>query len=245
MPKLLLKRFENKNHCFYYYDVEKRFIGSNGHAKSLNTELGYYSQETETFLNKHIEKPFSALLQAIDAIDFDAPDFSINSEVDRIVKRFIYALIARSPQMIKSTNEHSVFYQFLPLQEQHDYAAEEGILLAEKNNLLGNFFATFSVNRAQTPFILPMCGLYDCLINGIHVSILPISLELAVVLVESKGKESLVKTGMVNMYLINEDKYAIWFNKRAFAAQVNAGYGYVVSPDKISLEQCIENGGAI
>ena len=66
MPRFLLARFENEQHKFFYYDVKKRFIGTNGHAKSTNTEYGYYPNEIEELLNNELEQPFSRILQFID-----------------------------------------------------------------------------------------------------------------------------------------------------------------------------------
>lgn len=241
MPKCVLKRFENKNNNFYYYDVRKGFIGSNGHAKSLNTELGYYSANTEAFLNKNVEKPFSDLLQKIDKIDFSSPSFDMTTEMDGVVKRFIYSLVVRSPQMIEATNRNSVFYQFLPLQEQHDYAVEAGLFFADNSGLLDDYFVTFAVNRSQTPFVLPMCGLYNFKINKIGTAFLPISPELSIALVKNNGKELMIKNNMIAMFLITDRNQATRFNKRAFAAQVSAGYGYVISSDKTALEACLND----
>ena len=55
MPRFLLARFENERHSFFYYDVKKGFIGSNGHAKSMNTEHGYDPDEIEKLSSDEIE----------------------------------------------------------------------------------------------------------------------------------------------------------------------------------------------
>ena len=167
MPKCVLKRFENQNERFYYYDVKKGIIGNNGHARSINTEFGYYSQNTEGFLRDYIETPFSELLCQIDRIDFDSVPFSKPSDFDVRVKRFIYALISRSPQMMSGIKKSSFFFQLLPDRDQHDYAAAKGIELAEQLNVFGDYFVTFAVNKSTMRFILPMCGLYNFKYNEI------------------------------------------------------------------------------
>ena len=240
MPKCMLKRFENEHKRFYYYDVEQGFIGSNGHAKSINTSHGYYSQKTETFLRDYIETPFSNLLSQIDRIDFDSIPFSMPLDLDVLVKRFINALISRSPQMISETKKNSLFYQFLSVQSQHDYAAEKGIELAEQFNFFRDFFVTFAVNKTTVPFILPMCGLYNFKFNGIDTVFLPVSPQLCIALVNNDGADLFIRDGVGAMILVSDDSQATWFNKRALSSQKHAGCGYVVSPDKTSLEMCME-----
>ena len=75
MPRFLLARFENECHSFFYYDVKKGFIGSNGHAKSMNTEHGYYPDEVEKLLSDEIEKPFSQVLKLKCTRDFGQLEF--------------------------------------------------------------------------------------------------------------------------------------------------------------------------
>jgi len=202
----VLKRFEDDTNRFFYYDVKNRFIGSNGHAKSLNTESFYYSLETEEFLNKYVETPFSELLQIIDKIDFNSESFNGPIEIEKLVKRFIYSLIARSPQMISETSNHSLFFLLMNPRDQHDYAAQAGIRLAENNNILQDYFVTFAVNKSQTPFILSMYGLYSFSYNRIPTVILPVSPKIAIMLVHSEGRAFFIKDNVVSMLLITESE---------------------------------------
>ena len=239
MPRCVLKRFEDAKNKFYYYDIKKRIIGSNGHAKSINTELGYFSPAVEEFLNNYVEKPFSDLLKKIDKIDFDSASFFVPSETNETVKRFMYSLMARSQQMLTETKNNSVFFQFMSSKNQHDYAVGEGIRLAVESNILRDYFITFAVNKSPISFVLPMMGLYSIRINNIGTSFLPISPQLSIVLVNREGKDALTKNGLISMFLITESDKTIWLNKQAFATQMITGSGYVVSVDKPSLEGCI------
>ena len=63
MPKCILKKFQNRNNRLFYYDVKENHIGKNGSANSINTEKGYYSKDTERYLQEKIETPFSKLLR--------------------------------------------------------------------------------------------------------------------------------------------------------------------------------------
>lgn len=240
MPKLLLKRFENKNHCFYYYDVKKGVIGSNGHAKSLNTELGYYSAEVEEYLNNYVETPLSDLLSQIDCINFDASSFDMPPKIAVLIRRFIYSLIARSPKMIPEIKKKSIYYQFLAPQAQHDYAVCEGMSIAENMGILNDWFVTFAVNKTTTPFVLPMFGIYNFKYESVDMALLPISPYKSILLVKNDGLRLFLHDGILSMILIVDDAQMDWFNEQAFSVQFSAGYGYVVSPDKASLIKCVK-----
>ncbi len=239
MPKCVLKRFENDNNSFFYYIVEKDLIGKNGHAKSINTELGYYSKNTEEFLNNNVETPFSDLLYKIDKIDFDSPalTFEKQSEIDKTVKRFIYSLMVRSPQMIKEIKKNSVFYQFLSPQEQHDYAAEMGLSHAEEIDPFKDYLVTFAVNKSSIPYVLPMNGVYCIIIDGMETMFLPISPELSIVLMSKEGESKIIRNNMISMLLIKDSKYTMKLNKYAFLTQKEVGKGYIVSSKRTALEK--------
>ena len=107
MPRLLLKRFENKYHSFYYFDVKKGFIGSNGHAKSMNTEYGYYPDEVEKLLSTEIESPFSQVLKFIESLDLEKPFFTMTNTDESNIKQFLVSLMIRSPLFMDSINKNS------------------------------------------------------------------------------------------------------------------------------------------
>ena len=160
MPKCVLKRFEGSEHRFYYYDVVKNIMGTQGHARSINTEFGYYSQATETFLNNYVEKPLSDLLKKIDSINFSQNTIMITFPQSEVILTFVYSLIARSPTISSIVDEYSIFWSLLSDRDRHDFAAVNGIILAQKKKLLSEFFPTFTINKSRKPFILPMIESY-------------------------------------------------------------------------------------
>ena len=131
MPRFLLTRFENENHSFFYYDVKERYIGANGHAKSMYTERGYYPDVIEKYLNKELERPFSQFLQFVDSI-LDKPSFAMTNADENTIKQFLASLIIRSPLFIDSLKNNSVFFQFLSPTDQHTIAISRGMEEAQK-----------------------------------------------------------------------------------------------------------------
>ena len=239
MPHFLLARFENERNSFFYYDVKKGFIGTNGHAKSMNTEHGYYPYEVEKLLSDEIEKPFSQVLKFIESLDLEKPFFTMTSTVDINTKQFMASLMIRSPLFMDSINKNSVFFQFFSPTDQHTLAISQGIMEAEKQRVFDSFRVTFTVNKTEKPFILPISGLYSYSLNGYeHVS-LPVSPRIAITLIENAGIPFIEKDGITRMYLIAEGKYVTELNRFAFRQQCKQGYGVVISPTKKALEEMI------
>lgn len=148
MPRCILKRFE-KNEKFYYYDVEKKIIGKNGHAKSLNTQYGYYSPDFEEFLSNNIESPIGELLKALDEFDFEQPNFGLSNEFELRTRRLFYSLISRSPSFHNEINNRSDFFRLLNEQDQHDLVVYNGIKIAIEKKLLEEFAVTLTINKTR------------------------------------------------------------------------------------------------
>ena len=161
LPRLLLKKFETNNR-FYYFDLDGNFIGENGSSRSFNRKVDYYSASAETFLNKEVEAKFSIFLQKIDSIISPSEDkYILDINDERIVKKFFSAVISRNPCQVNAINENSIFFQFLSDQEQHDYAAIEGINIATGNDIFIGYKLGFLSNCSRIPFVLPNCGIYS------------------------------------------------------------------------------------
>lgn len=241
MPKSVLKRFEDKNHRFYYFDVKGGFIGNNGHSGKINTKLGFYSKEAEEFLNKNIEKPFSELFEVIDGISIDPPQGHIDAAFDYKAKRFVYALMARNPDSIDRINEYSFITYLLTPQQSRDMGMILGFAAEAEREILASYGTTVAFNTTEIPFVLPTCGAYYLNIMEMKHVVLPISPKKAIVFVEDKGKQIVIYDGVTHPYLINDVEDVEQFNIGAFSAQCRYGNGYVVSPNREALEAAKRN----
>ena len=213
MPKCILSRFEENNR-FYYYDVEKKHIGKNGHAKSINTKRGYYSQAGEDYLRNNIETPIGELLKEIDRFDFNQPNFEFTEEFNNRVRRLFYSLISRSPSFQKGVGKYSDYFSLIPERDRHD-----------------------SMNTTTTPFILPTCGIYSFTINDDVFILLPVSESLALTMVMNKSKDNDNPQNNRVYYEFDDDSIIMQLNKKAFKRQIDEGTGYVVSADYEELNR--------
>ena len=181
MPKFMLRQFENEKHELFYFDVESGDI-LQGRAKSINVEEGYYSEIVEDILSKSIERPFSRVVHFLEQIDYNADSFTVDQVIVETTKLFLNALLARSPATTKKTQESSIFLQFLDPQSQRDISALTCIDEALKLGFFDDMDLTFTVNKTNIPFVLPLCGFY-WYNNGKNLN-LPISPKLAITLAD-------------------------------------------------------------
>ena len=238
MPKLLLKRFHNEQNKFYYHDVKKGFIGTNGTAKSINTQYGYYSPSTEAFLRDYIETPFGKLITYIENIDFSQNQFYMTTDFEEVTRNFIYALLARDPAVVGEIDKNSIFLQFLPERQRHDLAARNGIAYAKRNNIFGEYILTFMVNCTERPFVLPLMGLYNYSMSGHSVINLPISPTKALCLVHRDYASRLIHDdGTISMFMVDNPEQVSKMNAFAFVAQRRHNWGCVICSKREELER--------
>ena len=239
MPRFLLRRFENEQHRFFYYDIVKRFIGTNGHAKTMNTEYGYYPDEMETLLDNEIEQPFSQILTKLDTVDFEKPTFTLNSREKNIIKLFFMSLIVRSPVFLDSINKNSIFFQFYNSSDQKAIAILYGLEESDRQKILDDYHVTLTVNKTSKPFILPISGVYSYKINGYTCFSLPVSPKIAITLFETAGIHLIEMDNIIRLFLINIEEYIVELNGLAFRRQCSQNYGYVISPSRNTLVELL------
>lgn len=240
MPKGILKRFEDTDkHSYYYYDVEKRIIGTRGYAKSTNTQEDFYSDIVEKYLKQDFEDVFFPCLKIIDEISVDPPRGILNEEFDYSVKRFVSALIARDPTNIDWIRDHYQLSFQWEDQQYHDYAMLVRLTAELEANMLHDWGVTIAINNTSTPFILPVCGIYYVELHGIKHILFPVSPKRSVVLVEPHGKERVIKDGIVHPYLLESTDFVNLINASAVYAQVQHKKGWVVSPTIEAIENAV------
>jgi len=243
MPKFLLKRFHNERNKFFYYDVIRKFIGNNGTAESINTELGYYSDTIEKIFCKEIENPFGDLVAYLDKLEFEKvtlvlKDSVNNKKIYSIARDFLYALICRSPSFLEKMVSEDPFFQQLSEQEQHGYVAIKGIEIAKENEIFSDYIITFLINRTNVPFVLPVCGIYNYLFDNKMTMNLPVSPQLALCFMHKSSSDRIIhNNGEISMFEINDSYIVFRMNQWAFSAQIKQKWGYVVCPQKDELER--------
>jgi len=244
MPKLLLKRFHNEHQSYYAYDVSTGFINKNGSAKSTNTILGYYSNLVEDALQSEIESPFGTLLTTLDSmlnsLDLSVDRFSPPPNYEQVIFSFVHALMARDPYMLDAMKNRSGFSRFLSEIDQHDIAVILGMSEANEHPPFPGYKPTFMVNTTSTPFVLPVCGMYDFRFDGHIVINLPISKNLAITLISHDLLQKMRnQSGAIALIRVDDPLIVQRLNSIAFQAQVQRKWGWVVCPNRAEIDRLI------
>ncbi len=231
IPKFILKQFENINHQLFYYDFEKDEIKS-GHAKSLNTVMGFYSEEIEDFLSSIVEQPFSKFLQkAKPFISGQTVDIDYD---DRIaVFTYLYSLISRGSTYFETVKKESVTAFLFSEQEFHDIAVYLGITSLSKEQFFQDSDITLGVNLTNVPFIMPNIGY--CETKG--TIIMPITPFLAVMIVY-KDKERFYENGEHFFAKFDDENSVKNLNMRLFLNEKNNNK-YVTATSKEQLNEIV------
>ena len=239
MPKCVLKNFENEKQTLYYYDFKEI---KKGRAASLNTELGYYSSSTENYLRDEIETPFGIVMKYVKEINI-GDEFIIKDDFINSVMNYLYALLCRGNAMLTSINNHSVYFKFLKKQNQHDLVAVQGIELAKKIGIFNNWEITFSINNSNTPFVLPLLGLYqfsyktnECILLN-----MPITPNHAITLFPKKFIKEFAKNNVIKLFNLSDDASVHTLNRFAFQSEEKNNNKCIISNKKEELELLINN----
>lgn len=205
MPKLLLKYFHNQYNQFCYYDVEKKCIGNKGTAKSINTQDGYYDLETEAYLEKEIETPFSRILNYLDKIELeDKSTIAIDADIVDIVLKFMYALVVRAPLLHEMLSKDDSVLLPLSAEERRDYIIRTGMKISKETKFLEGYILSFAFNKTDGSFVLSMDGIYNYTLNGHLVVNLPISPRIAISLIEESYADRIIhEDGSISMLEYN------------------------------------------
>ncbi len=240
LPKCVLKNFQDDKQWLYYYDFESNKIGR-GRAKTFNTENGYYSQGVENYLRDNVETPFGKVMALVKEITKDDV-FAIPNSCFDSVREYSYALISRSPEMQKTINQNSVFFQFLPPQNRHDYAVVSGIENAKERKLFEDWQVTFMVNESKIPFVLPQQGIYDF---GLKTSkypclSMPITPMIAIIMIPKECVSEIVDNDMVKLFSFSEDETAELLNNKAFSTEKNHNKQSIISNSREEIERIVK-----
>lgn len=237
MPRFLLKKFEGDNRGFYYYDVEKKVIGTNGFAKSTNRIKNYYSADIEELLNQYIEHPFSLLVRRIEKVDFGKESFQLSSEENKTIKLFFRSLIARSPAILKEIEKDSFESQWEKEKAQHDDIFLYRMHQAESLGVFDDYIITLFINKTVLPFVLSVSGMFNIEVHKQQILMLPVLPKVAVVLLPKNQGDLNKENNKHNVIFCEDEQQIINCNLVAFTSQCKSNWGRIVSSNKPLLER--------
>lgn len=251
IPRFILENFEDSKHFLYQLDVRDLTIRG-GHARTLNTQVGYYSNETEALLTQYYESPFAPILKKLKDFDFSTNTFQVSSDFSDFVKQFFGIIFARSPNMYSAISKNSIFMQIgkIAAEDKPDVAVRSA-MLTDCRDVFRDYAIGFVSNQSKVPFVLPMCSAYGMRLHNKGSIFFPVAPNFAIVFVPRSVASLLVTNGTMPVLLLSEDAKARRMNLRALQSQQSQnyhdslGFGWVVCNNKETLTMLVEDYYAI
>lgn len=245
IPRFILKNFEDDKNSLYQLDVKSMAI-RRGHAKTLNTQKGYYSNDTEALLEKLMESPFSKLLIPLRQHDFDTAYYTVPKDFEKAVKRFICMLISRSPQMYKVIYDKSELLPFVFVADEDKPDIPVRVALSnDYSNIFDEYLVTFAVNKSSVSFVLPLSATYGVKVWGSSLILFPVAPDFAIVLVHREIAKKFLEGSSMKVLLFEHDTVVRRTNLMALKSQQALnyhemlGYSWVVSNSAETLKQLV------
>lgn len=234
IPKSVLRNFENEKHTLYQWNFETGRI-TRGHAASINTEAGYYSETIELLLSQQVESPFGNVMKLFREINKEDPQFSLQQTVKDDIRRFAHALAVRSERMVELMSTTSEHYRKLPRQKQHDVAVTLGLNGARDMGIFYDWEFTFSVNESSIPFVLPLCGFYSFSYGGDTMFSIPFAPNYAITFMPRSVAYAKYAVGeTMRLLRVPSDAMAMQFNRMALNAERKEGNkGIIASTEDV------------
>lgn len=246
IPKCLLKRFENENHELFYFDNNDYTEAApikKGHAKTLNTEYGYYSSDVEKVLNTNIETPLGRVLTAINNCDFNAKNIILPTDSEIIIRNYAYSLLCRSAQILETLKNESISFRLFIKdgQQQHDIAVIEGMQSAFNIGYFRDWHLAFVLNDTTKPFILPLYGVFSFNDgNRIYLHI-PLTPKISASLICGNKYENYMANKCIPIIRIADEKQIFIINQIGCRYELLHNRGVCISSDKEYLKTIISS----
>ena len=136
---------------------------------------------------------------------------------------------------MEAVDKSSVFFQFLPERDQHDFTVVAGTRFGERNGIFESFQVSFFVNSTKIPFVLPNCGIYPFGLKGCVYIALPVSSDLIFALCRVQEGNAV---GMINRGRLENEELVKQLNLQALRQQIiMSNGGRIICSEREELER--------
>lgn len=238
MPRLILKNFQKDSKGMLYYDcIQQKIV--RGHAKTLCTELGYYSNDVETYLDKNVETRMGNLVDFLKRTSFQNGDNPPKDYIDAAFT-YCYALISRSPAFLGEI-KNNLYIRSLSPTNQHDIAAKVALERAIEKNILGFYKIAFLTNNTEEELVLPIGGIVQC---GMRL-ICPVSPWRTIVFDVPMAERSEKNVNNITLFEIDSKDTIKDINIEAVKQEEKRNKIGIVASKKDILIDLLENAGVV
>lgn len=238
MPRLILKNFQKDSKGLFYYDCTQQKI-VRGHAKTLCTEMGYYSNDVEIYLDKNVETCMGNLVDFLKRTSFQDGDNPPKNYKD-VAFTYCYALISRSPELL-SEMKNNLYIRSLSVVNQHDIVARRALELAKEEDILGFYKIAFLINNTEEELVLPIGGIVQWRMR----LICPVSPWRAIVFYVPIAEKSDKNVNIITLFEIDSKDTIKDINIEAVKQEEKRNKIGIVASKKDILIDLLENAGVV
>ncbi len=206
-------------------------------SKILGVGENYFTSSGEQFLSSMIEQPAALVIRRI--LDYFQDEKCVHVQImpedQRIIKKFEFLLMCRSKSFLNSMNKTSVFAQFLPERDVHDFAvafATDNFETAEIP-FMNYYLGLMHITTGDSTFVTLRNGFYSAILhNDDNAIVMPISPKNAIILTEKEP-----------YYLEIDDSYVNFLNLQAYKMEKQFNNAFLASAYKeelIKLKESVE-----
>ncbi len=106
-----------------------------------------------------------------------------------------------------------------------------------KESILHNYFSTISINNTNTPFVLPVCGMYSICCNDEIRILFPVTPKIALTLFHKENINEHIEDNIMDYFSIEDENVIKRCNQKAFETQCGYNWGYIVCPEREELDR--------
>lgn len=242
ITKSLLRNFShrtNEGEKVYYLDLLDNQIKEEK-VKKLGTELGYYSEEVEKYLNEKVENKIGDVAKRFrDFSKQKINELIVTEEDQESIKQFFKYSMIRSGAVIKAANKASYISSFFG-----GYTTNDIISFVDDSLLVSPFmeyYADILINESDIEFVIPRNCFYSAMIKDKPTKyILPINPRVAFILIHNSEFDRYIVDGKYHYHQINDDDVAISCNRRALFDEKQYNNKFIVANRKKELEDLQE-----
>ncbi|HPD89292.1 MAG TPA: hypothetical protein PLU75_07480 [Oscillospiraceae bacterium] len=243
LPNGIIKYFKDESRSdkkVWYLDIVTGEINPNT-ARKLGTVYGYYSDETEDFLNRTIEGPISRVNKKIRSFCAGEIDsISITPKMEPALKKYIKGAMMRSCRAICLFYKYDILAPFFSPQSNHDALVQCSINPSEKEDSIDAFLRGFHlnvlVNKTERNLVVPRNCFYFIRDGNKECIIAPISPQGALMLQPDDFSKECIKEGYMSYQVVKESDQIETMNISALEVEYAYNRDFIASNEKRELE---------
>lgn len=242
-----MKPFSSGTDVFTVFklDIESKVI-EECDIKYIDTELGHYSDVTETAMNNEFENRFFSLRQRLVDLFEGKKTRVVVREKDRItIINFVNLAILRSKKTLDIVNESSVSAKILG-GFNNDFLVSSRIDGILKENAFENYQVLVLKNNSCVNFVLPAnsyyftTNLYRTHIAAEFLVVIPLTPKISLLLLPYENNRNFIEESRDVYMNVDEENDIKIYNRLALQTELLSDRKFIISKTKSELIELLE-----